>query len=273
MEEKKWVRWLPVHRRRLSNTAVFTFCKCKKQLELSEVNEVGWRWRDKPVGKHGKLDAVSNFRLAYVGGSGGGALKHDADITRILLNWSNEGADERGQVVEVLYDQLRQNAANQLRHESNVELQPTSLVNEAYIKLVKISRIDLKSRSHFLGLAGRIMRQILVDDARKRRSLKRDQALQTRLTGDYIDSQLPVTDLLELDELLSNLEQLDPVYVQIFEARIFAGMTISETAQAYDMSPSSVKRKWKLTLAWMRVRMNDAGTSIDQAGATIGVGV
>ena len=240
-------------------------CKVEAQTRI----EVGWEASLQSVVRHGVLSTDRNVDGGNVFlAKTGCPMNQRIDVTRILQNWSNEDADERGQVVAVLYDQLRQNAANQLRNESNAELQPTSLVNEAYIKLVNISRIDLKGRAHFLGLAGRIMREILVDDARRRRAQKRDQALHTRFTGDYIDSQLPVSDLLELDRLLHSLEELDPVYVKLFEARAFAGMTIQETAEAYEMSPSSVKRKWKVTLAWMRVQMNEQVATQDSTSNT-----
>ncbi|MCP5180648.1 MAG: sigma-70 family RNA polymerase sigma factor [Pseudomonadales bacterium] len=175
------------------------------------------------------------------------------DVTQILQSWSQQSRDDRGRVVAALYDELRRNAANHLRGERGVvDLQPTSLVNEAYFRLVNIDRIDLNGRSHFLGLAGRIMREVLVDEARKLRASKRDQALQTHFTGDFDSGATPLTDILQVDELLNELEAIDPQYVQLFEARAFAGMTIEEAAQMLDLSVSTVKRKWKVVMAWLR---------------------
>lgn len=185
-----------------------------------------------------------------------------SDVTNILQNWSNESSEERGRVVAVLYDELRRNAANHLRGERGVvELQPTSLVNEAYMRLIKIDRIDLQGRSHFMGLAGRIMREVLVDEARHLRAKKRDHGLQTRFTGDILGNDTPLTDILYVNELLTDLEAIDPEFVRIFEARAFAGMTIEETATEMGMSSSTVKRKWKVVLAWLKEKADSKPSS------------
>lgn len=176
-----------------------------------------------------------------------------SDVTNILQNWSNESSEERGRVVAALYDELRRNAANHLRGERGVvELQPTSLVNEAYMRLIKIDRIDLQGRSHFMGLAGRIMREVLVDEARHLRAKKRDHGLQTRFTGEILGNDTPLNDILYVNDLLTDLEAIDPEFVRLFEARAFAGMTIEETATEMGMSSSTVKRKWKVVLAWLK---------------------
>ncbi len=180
------------------------------------------------------------------------------DVTQILLNWSNESHDDRGQVVAALYDDLRRNAAQHINKDGNrPDLQPTLLVNEAYMRLVNINRIDLAGRTHFFGLAGKIMREILVDEARKLRAKKRDIALQTQFEDDVVNDDLPVSDILELDEILNGLEEVDPTYVQLFEARAFAGMTIEEAAEALGMSTATVKRKWKVTVAWIKEHHGD----------------
>ncbi len=178
---------------------------------------------------------------------------HMNDVTEILLNWSNESENDRGQVVAALYDELKQNAARHLHRENNQpDLHPTVLVNEAYMRLVNINRIDLSGRTHFFGLAGKIMREILVDEARRMRAKKRDVALKTQFEDDIVNDDLPVSDILELDELLKGLEEIDPVYMQLFEARAFAGMTIEETADALGMGTATVKRKWKVVMAWIK---------------------
>lgn len=181
-----------------------------------------------------------------------------SDITEILQNWSDGSSEDRGLVIAALYDELRRNAAAHLRNERHADLQPTSLVNEAYLRLININRIDLNGRQHFLGLAGRIMREILVDEGRRLRAQKRDHGLQTRFTGEHLGSDMPVSDIVELDEMLNELEAVDPVYVQLFEARAFAGMTIEEAAELLDLSASTVKRKWKVTVAWLQERLGQA---------------
>ncbi len=175
------------------------------------------------------------------------------EVTRVLLNWSNESADERGKVVAALYQELRGRARGQINRDGNsLGLQPTVLVNEAYMRLVKINQINLNGRTHFLRLSGRVMREVLIDEARHLRAKKRDLALQTQLTGDFANHDSPVLDVLEIDEILKGLESIDPLYVQLFEMRVFAGMTIAETAAALDISTASVKRKWKVAVAWVK---------------------
>ncbi len=174
------------------------------------------------------------------------------DVTQILLNWSNESEAERGAVVAALYDDLRRSAAAQLSRESGgLDLQPTLLVNEAYMRLVNINRMDLDGRTHFMGLAGRVIREVLVDHARRMRAKKRDIGLQTQFDEEVINDDLPVSDILHLDEVLNRLEAVDPLYVQLFEARAFAGMTIPECAQSLGISPETVKRKWSVLMAWI----------------------
>lgn len=138
-------------------------------------------------------------------------------VTRILVSWSNETDASKGRVVAALYDELRRIARMQLRREGPVvDLQPTSLVNEAYCRLVNLPRMDRNGRSHFLAMAGRVMREVLVDEARRMRAARRDQALQTRLTGEWAASDdMPVLDVLEIDRLLHELEAVDPDYVKL----------------------------------------------------------
>ncbi len=181
------------------------------------------------------------------------------DITHILLNWSSESKDRRGRVIAALYAELRRSAAAHLRGERDGDLQPTALVNEAYLRLVNIDRMNLDGRQHFLGLAGRVMREILVDEARRQTAKKRDRGLKTRFTGEHASDDVPVVDILQIDGLLNRLAEIEPVYVDLFEARAFAGMTIDETSALLNLSPSTVKRKWKAAVAWLNEQTGDAG--------------
>jgi len=180
------------------------------------------------------------------------------DVTKIVQNWDNESEAARGEVVSAMYAELRENARRHLRKEHRMyELQPTLLVHEAYLRLINASNVRLADRAHFLGLAGRIMRQILVDEARRFSAGKRDRSLQTQFSSE-IESDAPqVHDILELSDLLDGLEAIDPVYTQIFEARAFAGMTFEECAQALNTSVSTVKRKWRIASAWLREQLKE----------------
>lgn len=151
-----------------------------------------------------------------------------------------------------MYTELRRQAASQLRRETRLDdLQPTALVNEAYFKLVNLSRVDLNGRTHFMGIAGRMMREVLVDEARRVSAKKRDRDLRAELSVDLASNEIPVHNLVELNELIVALEQVDPQYAAIVDARVFAGMTVEETAQSIGMSTATVKRKWKVAVAWL----------------------
>ncbi len=183
------------------------------------------------------------------------------DITQVLVNWSSESNTSKNLVFDSLYAELRRIASMQLSGgQKKVDLQPTSLVHEAYFKLIDQTRIDINGRSHFLALAGRIMRQILLDEVRRARALKRDHALQTRLTGDYPGMNVSLEDLLELNDALEALGDVDPQYLMLVDARLFAGLTIEETAVAMGISPATVKRKWKVARAWIAERLNQQGS-------------
>lgn len=179
-----------------------------------------------------------------------------SDTTDILLNWSNEPDARRHMVFEAVYGQLRQLAYQKLAGENpGIDLQPTALVHEAYLKLVDLNRMNLQGRGHFLGMAGRVMREIIVDEARRVCAQKRNRALETRLTGEFLDGGLSLEQLIEFDETLVELGKLDAEYLWLVEARVFAGMTIEETAAELGISPATVKRKWRVARAWIAARM------------------
>ena len=178
------------------------------------------------------------------------------EITRILNNWSHESRTSRDRVIGDMYDELKRLAVIQVNRDGRqLDLQPTALVNEAYMRLIDISRMDLAGRRHFMGLAGRMMREILVDEARRAVAAKRGRALQTRLTGEHAGSDIPIPDLLVFNELLTELEKLDPVYAQLIDARAFAGLTFDEAAEQLELSVSTLKRKWRVATAWLSERL------------------
>ena len=115
--------------------------------------------------------------------------------------------------------------------------------------------MDWQGRQHFLGVAGKVMRQIIVDEARRARSLKRNRAMQTHLTGDFSDDDFAVEDVLVLEELLRELSDVDPAFTTLVEARVFAGMTNEETAAVLGISLATVKRRWQVAKAWLSQRM------------------
>ncbi len=177
------------------------------------------------------------------------------EITAILSQWASSDDVQKNRVFEALYGELRQIAGYQMQQERQPELQPTALVHEAYMRLVELDRINLNGRSHFLRLASRVMRQILVDEARRQSAQKRDNALVTRLTGSGWAAPTELDHLLELDEVLQMLAEEDPEFLQLVELRLFAGLSIKDTAEVIGISESSLKRKWKVAQAWIKERL------------------
>jgi len=131
-------------------------------------------------------------------------------------------------------------------------LQPTALLNEAYLRLVSQENTDWQDRAHFFGVAARLMRQILVDHARARQAGKRGGFVEKVLLDEAHDfSPAKARELMELDDALRSLEELDPQQARVVELRFFAGLTVEETAEALGTSPRTVKRDWSVARAWL----------------------
>lgn len=183
------------------------------------------------------------------------------DITSLLRQWREGDGAARDRLVAVLYPELRALADRQLRGErDNHTLQPTALVNEAYLRLSGLDRLDWQDRGHFVHMAARVMREVLVDHARRRQAAKRDGGRQVTLTGlDLAAPEAGDVDALALDAALARLEQLDPDKARVVELRYFGGLTIEETAEAMASSPATVKRQWQAARAWLFAALADAG--------------
>ena len=181
-----------------------------------------------------------------------------AEVTELLLRWNSGDEDARASLIDAIYDELRKIAARHLSGERHVvELQPDALVNEAYIRLIDINRIDWQNRAHFFAVAARVMREILVDHARKRRAAKRDGGVQVTLSNLSSDNSDPATDTLLLHEALERLAAADPERAQLVELRFFGGMTIEETAEVMGVSTATVKRNWTVARGWLFHAINE----------------
>ena len=154
--------------------------------------------------------------------------------------------------VAAVYDELRRIAAAYLRREHRANsLQPTLLVHEAYLRLAAANPA-WTDRRHFLGIAARSMRQILVDRARARGAQKRWAGLdRVSLTDSLVRAAEEDAMLPALDDALERLRQIEPAYVQIVELRYFVGLTVEEVADALNLSPATVKRRWAYARAWL----------------------
>ncbi|HMX25187.1 MAG TPA: ECF-type sigma factor, partial [Blastocatellia bacterium] len=164
------------------------------------------------------------------------------EITQLLRQWSDGDVEALAQVMPLAYDELKKLALHHLRKQGdNMTLQPTAVVNEAYLRLVNQQRVNLECRAQFFGLAAKIMRDLLVDEARKRQSRKRGgDAQRISLTGVELAGQTSPIDLLALDQALHKLAVNKPQHSRIVELRFFGGMTIDETAEALGISHAKV---------------------------------
>jgi RNA polymerase sigma-70 factor (ECF subfamily) len=184
-------------------------------------------------------------------------LKPDADRTRqvtaLLAGWSKGDLQAREALIPLVYNELRQLAASHLRRErSDHTLQATALVHEAYLRLVEQDSVNWQNRHHFFGAAANLMRRILVDHARGHAAEKRGSGMaRVPLTEAIAMSQQQPADLLALDESLTRLAAVDPQQGRIVELRVFAGLSVEETAEILGVSPATVKRDWAVAKAWL----------------------
>jgi len=161
-------------------------------------------------------------------------------------------------LLPIVYDELRRLAASFLRRERAVSIQTTELVHEAYFKLTNQRSVDWENRGQFFAIAAQAMRRLLIDAARQRKSLKYG------VEKIYLDDapNIPIEedqDLIQLDEALKDLEKFDVTQCRIVELRYFAGLTIEETAEVLQISPTTVKREWNIARVWLYQRIKDEG--------------
>jgi RNA polymerase sigma factor (TIGR02999 family) len=156
-------------------------------------------------------------------------------------------------LLPVVYQELRRLAASYLRRERPGQtLQPTALVHEAYLRLMKDRPERWQNRAHFCAIAAHSMRQILIERARARGAIKRGgQVPRVTLDEALVGGNAPSYDLLALDEALGKLAAIDPEQARLVELRFFGGLTVEETAEAMNISPATVKRHWTMARAWL----------------------
>jgi RNA polymerase sigma factor (TIGR02999 family) len=159
----------------------------------------------------------------------------------------------------VVYDELRRIAHHYLQRERpGHTLQSTALVHEAYLRLEKQGSANLQNREHFLAICAQLMRQILVDYARRRNAAKRDGGFLLSL-DESVDFKTKDLNLVALDDALKELARLSPQQSRIVELRFFGGFSIEETARAMNLSPTTVKKHWSMARLWLHHEMNKAG--------------
>ena len=173
------------------------------------------------------------------------------------MKWGQGDEDALTRLIPHVQRELQQIARRHLRHEGpGNSLQATALVNDAYLRLVDIKAVAWQDRAHFLAVAARVMRHILVDHARARRSLKRGGA-GPRVTfhEDLIGTNEPRHDVVALDGALETLAKFDERKSRVIELRFFGGLTVEETATVLKVSADTVMRDWRLARAWLQREM------------------
>lgn len=185
----------------------------------------------------------------------------DAPDVTLLLQRAREG-DARAleEVFPLVYEQLQDMAGRQLRRERpGHTLQATDLVHEAYMKLVGGGDVDWRDRAHFLGIAARAMRQVLVDHARRRQAAKRGGGtVPTTLTGKGLGESMELDELLDLDRALDRLEEVDARLRQVVEYRYFGGLKDAEIGELLGVTRRTVQRDWARARAWLYRELYDA---------------
>ena len=208
--------------------------------------------RATPLAPHGGLDGwrlprtLKLFRMP---------TPQTNQVTRLLDDWGRGDSAALEELLPLVYQELRKLAGGYLRAERpGHTLQPTALINEAYLRLVSQDAPRFEGRAHFFGVAARLMRQILVDHARERRAAKRGGGAVKIPLDDAppVFTEEDAGSLVALDEALTRLAAFDERKARVVEMRSFAGMSVEETARALKVSEPTVKREMRLAAAWLR---------------------
>jgi RNA polymerase sigma factor (TIGR02999 family) len=176
-----------------------------------------------------------------------------SEISQLLAEWTSCEPSARDRVVGLLYDELHRLARHHLsRERPDHTLRPTALVNEVYLRLASLERMQWRDRAHFLAMMSTLMRRVLVDHARERARHKRGGGVSvTSLEGHDAASPVSSIDVVALDHALAELATIDERQAKIVELRFFGGLTVEEAAAALDISPATVKREWASARAWL----------------------
>jgi len=180
-------------------------------------------------------------------------MSSQPNITELLVGYQGGDKEALDQLMPIVYDELRRQAARYLRREqAGHTLQTTALIHEAYVRLVDQRNVQWQNRAHFFGIAAQLMRRILVDHARTKKRVKRGGSkVQVSLADATVATTGPDLDIVALDEALERLEKLDQQQSRVVELRYFSGLTVEETAEVMGISTATVKREWSVARAWI----------------------
>jgi RNA polymerase sigma factor (TIGR02999 family) len=181
------------------------------------------------------------------------------ELDALIRRCSDRGESSLGDMLPLVYDELRALASRQLSTQrAGHTLQPTALINEAYLRLAGQEYESWKDRREFVLVAATIMRRVLVDYARQRNAEKRPQAHQQVALDEPLSDEPLGAELIAIDEVLEQLAEIDERQARIVELRYFAGLSMEETAETLDVSRSTVAREWRMARAWLKRRLSEA---------------
>ena len=175
------------------------------------------------------------------------------DVTQLLVAWNRGDPAALERLMPLVYDELRRVARRSMRYERpDHTLSASALVHEAYLRLVDQSGVPSQNRAQFFGIAAHLMRQILVQHARRHQAAKRGGGVYTVAVDEALVAGQPgAVDLVALEDALTGLEARDPRKSRIVELRFYGGLSIEETAEVLGVSPRTVKREWRMAKAWL----------------------
>lgn len=180
-------------------------------------------------------------------------------VSELLIRWKDGDQEALSALLPLVYQELRRMAQRYLRSERhNHTLQSTALVHEAYLRFAAEGPGGIENRAHFFAIASNVMRQILVDYARRRRAAKRGGGCKITLDESFAPQPGRDVNLIALDDALNGLAQLDEQQARIVEFRFFGGLSIEETSEVLRVSPTTVKREWATARAWLQREMERA---------------
>lgn len=186
-------------------------------------------------------------------------------VSQLLQAWGRGDLQAREDLVPIVYQQLRERAAAYLRHERRDHtLQPTGLVNEAYLRLQGQQRVTWLNRAQFFGVAAQIMRRILVDHARERQAAKRAGGVKVTLDDDVGTVQPVDSELLGLNDALRELARLDERQAHIVELKYFCGLSETEVAEVLSLSRATITREWQSARAWLYRRVSEDRAALER---------
>jgi RNA polymerase sigma-70 factor, ECF subfamily len=210
------------------------------------------------------MEKGHRYRGRRYNASGSGTrlpLPSTAHVTNLLVAWGHGDAAAFEQLIPVVHAELRRIARRHMGHERDGHtLQPTALVNEAYLKLIDVRHVEWQDRAHFFAMSSRVMRRVLVDAARARGYQKRGAgAHRVTLEEGRVGAKEPPADVVALDDALTALAVIDERKSQVVEMRYFGGLSNEETAEALGVSVRTVKRDWTMAKLWLVRELKKSG--------------